>query len=194
MTTLTYAIFGNLDCDYDNIEDEPGIHCGRPLIQSFAMIIAFVYLGYVMAPKHREDTMSFGGLPPKPIQPDWKYPVAMFTGIISVFGFIMIGLFELLIFRLQNGIYNENVSKHDYIFSTARISIDLLITILLILVILLLCVFLIFFAMMFGEGGGGDCGDGCFMGDSCGCFADCINQMFDSLINGWVNICSCGEP
>ena len=65
-------------------------------------------------------------------------------------GIFLILFIELEVRMLIHGKHKENVSKHDFVYGSAKLSIDLVLSVLVLLVIFLILV------MMFGSDDGGD--------------------------------------
>ena len=83
-----------------------------------------------------------------------------YTQILIGWGLFVILFFEADARLLKSGWHKENISKHDHIYGTAKLSFDLLLSSLVGLIIVL---FIIFMISMCLEGGGGSAtdADGC---------------------------------
>lgn len=102
--------------------------------------------------------------------------------LISV-GFVLftIAFYEVETYLLTEGKHKSNVSKHDYVFGSTKLSIDMAISLMVILIVTLCIIWACFSD---GDGGDGDC-------LACCC---CDAHTMDSLyLNGRYHCdCCCG--
>ena len=102
-------------------------------------------------------------------------------------GLFVILFYEIEIRLLTSGTHKENVSKHDFIYGTARMSIDMALS----SFVLFLAILCILMLIAGGEGSGGDSGDcNCDCGGCCCVDSHAMNSM---CIHGHYHCdCMCG--
>ena len=136
------------------------------IIKILSILLLLLCISILLA--FYKDTQIVHGAVPRRFKTDSSDTKQMIFFILKLFGFSLFAMafFEIEIRNLRSGYYKENVSKHDYIFGCARMSIDLCIAAIFSFVIVFIIILLI--ASIFSESGGDTNLDCC--GGACDCF------------------------
>ena len=101
------------------------------------MTITAIIAAVLAQPSNDQNGYSFAGLMPHRIGQEKKFHRASLMGILVGWSLFLMLFEEFEMIQHTRGSFKDNLSKHDFIFGAARLSLDIFFCILIVLIVFL---------------------------------------------------------